>query len=340
MRERIKVLVKAIIVSLVFLPFSTGAQPKILNIGTHAVGTFFNVVGSSVAAVISKHTPIQVKVMPIGIGGWMPRMVTGEMDLGVLNSTDARWAYFGLEQYEEMSKGKGFPIRLLLTGIYNDISILVRGDLPVEKSSQLKGLRIAAGFSKAPACHLQATAVLANGDLTWKDVKLIPVDGPGAAVKAVIEGRADAAGTATVGMPDVEELAAKRGARFVALDPSPEAQARTLKVYPDGWLNLVKGGKYTGVEKDSWLLRYEIYIVAREDLPNEVVRTILETLWNYHTELQTYHKKFQEEWSREGYASKKLTIPYHPAAVAFLKEKGLWTKELESKQKELLEKKK
>ena len=338
MKRRLKLLVKVIAVGLVLLPISTFAQPKILNIGTHPVGTFFNVVGNSIGAVISKHAPLRAKVMPVGISSWMPRMVTGEMDLGVLNSTDARWAYFGLEHYKKMSKGRGFPIRLLLTGICNDVSIVVRGDLPVEKPSQLKGLRIAAGFSKAPACQLHPTAVLANGGLTWDDVKLVPVPAPGAAVRAVIEGRADAAGSATTGMPAVEELAAKRGARFISLDPSPEAKARTLRIYPDGWFNLVKGGTYTGVDKDSWLLRYEIYIVARKDLPDEIVRTILETLWDHHSELQNYHKKFKE-WSREGYASKKLVIPYHPAAVKFLKERGLWTKELDLRQKELLAKK-
>jgi len=334
-----ELLVKVVIVCLLIPPTSALAQPKILNIGTHPVGTFFNVVGNSMGAVISKHTPMRAKVMPVGISSWMPRMVTGEMDLGVLNSTDARWGYFGLERYKKMSKGRGFPIRLLFTGICNDVSIVVRGDLPVEKSSQLKGLRIAAGFAKAPACQLQPTAVLANGGLTWDDVKLVPVPAPGAAVKAVIEGRADAAGTATTGMPAVEELAAKRGARFISLNPSPEAKARTLRVYPDGWFNLVKGGTYTGVDKDSWLLRYEIYIVVRKDLPDEVVRTILETLWDHHSELQTYHKKFKE-WLPEGYASKKLVISYHPTAVKFLKENGLWTKELDLRQKELLAKKK
>ena len=198
--------------------------------------------------------------MPVGIGSWMPMMVTDEIDLGVLNSTDARWGYLGIKRYKKISRGKGFPIRLLFTGLCNDVSIVVSGKCPASKSSELKGLSIAAGFAKAPACQLQTTAVLADGGLTWKDVKLVPVAAPGAAVKAVLEGRADAAGTATTGMPAVEELAAKKGARFISLDPSPEAKARALRVYPDGWFHLVKGGKYAGVEKDTWLLRYEIYM--------------------------------------------------------------------------------
>lgn len=323
------------LLGLIATPMSAMAQAKVINIGTHPVGTFFHLVGNAVGALITKHTDIKAKVMPVGIGSWMPMMVTGEMDLGVLNSTDARWGYLGIKRYKKISRGKGFPIRLLFTGLCNDVSIVVSGKCPAKKSSELKGLSIAAGFAKAPACQLQTTAVLANGGLTWKDVKLIPVAAPGAAVKAVLEGRADAAGTATTGMPAVEELAAKKGARFISLDPSPEAKARALKIYPDGWFNLVKGGKYAGVDKDTWLLRYEIYIVARKNLPDSLVKKILEVMWDYNNELPSYHKKFKQ-WHREGYASKKLTIPYHPAAVKFLKSKGLWNEKLEEEQKELL----
>jgi len=327
-----------VLVGLIATPMSAMAQAKVINIGTHPVGTFFHLVGNAVGALITKHTDIKAKVMPVGIGSWMPMMVTGEMDLGVLNSTDARWGYLGIKRYKKISRGKGFPIRLLFTGLYNDVSIVVSGKCPAGKSSELKGLSIAAGFAKAPACQLQTTAVLVNGGLTWKDAKLIPVAAPGASVKAVLEGRVDAAGTATTGMPVVEELAAKKGARFISLDPSPEAKARALKIYPDGWFNLVKGGKYAGVDKDTWLLRYEIYIVARKNLPDSLVKKILEVMWDYNSELPSYHKKFKQ-WHRDGYASKKLTIPYHPAAIKFLKSKGLWNEKLEGEQKGLLAKK-
>lgn len=319
-------------------PAPTPVLPETVSIGTHPIGSFFNVVGSAVATITSNHTPMKATVLPVGISSWMPSMVTKEMDLGVLNSTDAGWGYLGSESYEELSGGEGFPIRLLLTGICNDVSIVVSGDCPAKKSSDLKGLSIAAGFAKAPACQLQATAVLANGGLTWDDVKLVPVAAPGASTTAVLEGRADGAGTSAVGMPAVTELAAKKGARFIALDPSPEARARTEEAYPDGLLHLVKGGTWPGVDEDSWLLRYEIYIVCHEDFPDEAAYEIIKAMWDYNDELPAIHTKFAE-WTPETFASKKLTVPYHPAAVEFLKEKGLWSTELEAMQKELLSKK-
>lgn len=309
--------------------------PPIINIGTHPVGNFFHIVGTAVGAVTEKHTTMKTKVMPVGITAWMPMMVSKEMDLGVLNSTDSKWGYFGAEAYKVLSKGQGFPLRLVVTGICNDISMGVVGNSPVKKLTDLKGRSIAAGFAKTPAAQLTATAGLANAGLTWDDVKLVPVAAPGDAIKAVMEGRADAFGTSSVGMPDVADFNAKTGGYFLSFDPSPEAKARALKAYPDGLLNLVKGGIWPGIPKDTWFLRYEIYVVARKDLPEEVAYQIIKALSDYNKELAPFHPKFSE-WTPETLASKNLTTPYHPGSIRFLKEKKLWTGDLEERQKALL----
>jgi TRAP transporter TAXI family solute receptor len=312
------------------------AGPTIIRIGTHPVGAFFNVVGNGVGKVVGAHTPLKTKVVPLsGPGAWMPMMVTGEIDLGVANGTDSNWGYLGKEAFKGISKGKGFPVRLVLTGIYNDISVATAKDTGIKTLKDLRGKRVAAGFSAAPSCQYQFMAALANAGLTIDDVKVVPVAGPPPAAKALIEGRADATGTATTGMPDIRELDAKRGAILLGFDPSPEAKERALKIYPHGWLNLVKGGKFPGVEVDTWLLRYEIYVLSRADLPDDTAYTIIKAMWDYNSDLGPIHPKFKE-WERENYASKLLLVPYHPGAVKFLKEKGLWSDELQKRQTELL----
>jgi uncharacterized protein len=323
--------------SLVWSSRESSAQqvPSIINIGTHPVGSFFHIIGTALGAVTEKHTSMKTKVMPVGITAWMPMLTTKEMDLGVLNSTDAKWGYFGLEAYKELSQGRGFPMRLILTGICNDISMGVTGNSPIKKFADLKGKRIAAGFAKTPAVQLQAAAALANAGLTWDDVKLVPVASPSDAAKAVMDGKADASGSNTVGMPDLTDFNAKTGGYLLSFDSSPDARARTLKMYPDGMLNLVKGGIWPGVPKDSWLLRYEIYVVARKEFPEEAAYQIIKAMWDFNKELPPFNPKFAE-WTPDTLVSKNLTTPYHPGSIKFLKEKKLWTRELEDKQKALL----
>jgi len=311
--------------------------PKVINVGTHAPGAFFNVIGTAVGTVVGKHTAMETKVNPLGgPGAWMPMMVTKEIDVGVCNIWDAWKGYLGEEAYEKLSDGKGFPIRLILTGICNDISIGAAGDTGIKTLKDLRGKKVAAGYAKVPSCQYQVKAALANAGLTIDDVKVVPVAAPPPGVKAVLEGKADAAGTVTTGMPAWAEVVAKRGGGILlSYDPSPEAAAKSYEYWPCGWLNLIKGGIYPGVDVDTWLMRYEVYTLCREDLPDNAVYEIIKAMWDYNSELPPIHPKFKE-WTPEAFASKKLYCPYHPGSIKFLKEKGLWTSELEKAQKELL----
>ncbi len=100
--------------------------PPILNIGTHPVGAFQNVVGAAAAIVVGKHTPMKATVRPMaGPAAWMPLVATGEVDLGITTNWDAEKGYLGESVYGKLSKGKGFPIRLIAISVCNCGSLIV-----------------------------------------------------------------------------------------------------------------------------------------------------------------------------------------------------------------------
>jgi TRAP transporter TAXI family solute receptor len=214
------------------------------------------------------------------------------------------------------------------------LGTVVSGKCPAKTIPELKGLRVCGRYANVPTALIAQEGALANGGLTWDNVKVVPVPHPGAAVKAVIEGRADAA-WASSGMPAVRELAAKRGARFLSLDTSAAAMARSEKVYPYGFPKLYKAGSIPGVDVDTWLSGIEVYILCRSDLADDVVYAINGALWNNYKELGSFHPLFKS-WNQKSFVSRKPFTPYHPGAVKFLKEKGLWSDELIARQKELL----
>ena len=43
-----------------------------------------------------------------------------------------------------------------------------------------------------------------------------------------------------------------------------------------------------------------------------------------------------KDWTRERAATAEVTIPYHPAAVQFYKEKGVWSARMDESQRKLL----
>jgi len=313
--------------------------PRAINIGTHGVGSFFNIVGTGVAKIVGKYTPMQTKVNPMGGPvAWMPMMVSGEVDLGVCNIWDASKGYMGERTYDKLSAGKGFPVRLLTTGGVFNPYIVAAGSSDIKTIPDLKGKRVAAGFSKVPSVQDRFLGMLANGGLTMEDIKLVPVVAPGPSVRAVTEGKADAAGGAATGMALITELSSKRGARALPLDPSEAAMKRLKEYWPFGWAAKVKGGTDPGIKEDTYLLEHELYVLVRADLQDDAVYEIWEAMWDHNAELRKIHPKF-DRWTTKSYISKTLACPYHSGSVKFLKAKGLWTKEMDKAQNELLQKK-
>jgi TRAP transporter TAXI family solute receptor len=314
------------------------ALPKTISIATHPLGSMFNIIGTAAASVINNHTPIRATVKPMtGPVAWYPLLETKEVDLGVENNWDAEKGYLGESAYEKLSKGKGFPVRLLAITIPNSISLVVASDSGITKISDLKGKRVAGNFP-TPSLQAQTEGILANGGLSFADVKVVPVASPPDGVRAVIEGRADASGTATLGMPVIEELNARRGARFLPLDPSPAAVKRTKAKYPGYLTKVAPGPGKTGIDKEMYLWGYDIYLVCREDLPEEVVYEITRALWENYKDFAPVHTLLKD-WTPDKFVTKEALIPYHPGAIKFYREKGVWTKEMETLQKELLAKK-
>lgn len=313
--------------------------PSILNIGTHPVGSFFNVVGTAVATVVGKHTPMKTTVKPMaGPAAWYPLVVTQEIDLGILNNWDGEKGYLGESVYGKLSKGKGFPVRLIAISVNNAIGLAVGVDSGIYKYLDLKGKRVA-GNLPTPSLQLQTEALLANGGVGWSEITPIPVSSVAEGVKVVIEGRSDASATCTIGMPIIEELQAKKGARILPLDPSPEAIKRTMEKFPGYPIKVTPGPGRTGVEKEQYLWAYDIYLIGREDLSDEAAYHIAKALWEHHKDLGSIHVLLKD-WTPERFLTKEALIPYHPGAIKFYKEKGVWTDEMAKLQEALLAKKK
>lgn len=312
--------------------------PEILNIGTHPVGSFFNIVGTATATVVGKYTPMKTTVKPMaGPSAWYPLLASQEIDLGVLNNWDAEKGYLGESVYEKLSKGKGFPVRLVAISVNNAIGFIVSANSKIYKYSDLKGKKVAGNYP-TPSLQLQTEALLANGGLKWADIIPIPVSSITEGVKAVIEGRADAANV-TIGTPIIEELHAKSGARFLALDVSPEAVKRTKEKFPGYPFTVTPGPGRTGIEKEQAMWAYDIYVVGREDLSEEVAYQIVKAMWENYKDFAPIHVLLKN-WTQERFVSREALIPYHPGAVKFYKEKRVWTEEMTKLQETLLAKKK
>jgi len=306
--------------------------PRSAMLATHAVGSLYNAMGTGIATVLSRHTPILVRVQPYaGPPAWLPAMDKGETDMGVLTGADAVTSYKGIVLYKKPFKNT----RVLVVGGAVQLGFYVQKDSDIQTVTDLKGKRIPAGYPGTPIVRLSSTAALASAGLTYADIVEVPVSDLMAGARAFMEGRTDT-GWHAIRSPAVEEANARKGGvRFIDVVSTPEGAKKMGDVYPGSYPSVLKKGSATGIVKDTWVLTNDVYLVASKELSDEAAYEVVKALWENNKELGEAYSALRA-WVPGRMVSKEAYIPYHPGAIKFFKEKGKWGKEMDALQAKLL----
>lgn len=302
--------------------------PRSATLATHAVGSLYNAMGTGIATVLSRHTPMTVRVQPFaGPPAWLPSMNTGETDMGVLTGADAVTSYKGIRLYKKPFKNT----RVLIVGGALQLGFYVPKDSSIKTVKDLKGKRIPTDYPGTPIVKLSSTAALATAGLSYKDIVKVPVSDLMAGARAFLEGRTDA-GWHAVRSPAVKEANARRGGiRFLSVVSTPEGAKKMAEVYPGSYPSVMKAGSSTGILTDTWVLTNDIYLVVSKDFPEEAAYQVAKALWDHNKELGKAYRGLRS-WRPGRMVSKAAFIPYHPGSIKFFKEKGKWNKDMDALQ--------
>ena len=319
-----------------------GAQgtsfPKLVNIGTNSPGTVFYALGSGLAKVVSAAAPFQMGVQPYtGTSTFLPLLNSGELDFGVINAVDTGLAYQGPQRLKVGGRNP-FPhvinTRLAMRGAPQMISLLVIKDSPFRSIHDLKGKRVTGEYPAHLAAWVGMFGALASAGLTWSDIKVVPVPAVNEGLDALVQGRADLSFHA-LNAAKVKEADATRGVRHLSIDCSPQGQERLKTAVPGYYPRNVKPGEATAVVEETCAIAYDLYLVTHRGLPNVVVYATLNAIWENIDKLPPLHPGFKE-WTRERAVDPGVTTPYHPGAVQFYRERGLWSIKMDDVQQKLL----
>jgi uncharacterized protein len=312
--------------------------PRSVTLATNPAGTVFYALGSGLAKVISGATPIEAVVQPYtGTSTFLPLANSGEVDFGVVNAVDMALSYQGPERLKVGGRNP-FPhtpnVRLVMRGSPLLVGLLVRKDSPIKTIHDIKGKRLTGEYPAHLAVWYNMFGFLASAGMTWDDVKVVPVPAVNDGVDALVQGRTDVSMHA-LNSAKVREADAAVGVRHISLDCSPEGENRLRKAVPGYYPRRLKAGEAAAVVEDSCVNAYDIYFLTHKASPDLVVSTVLKGVWDNIEKLPPLHPQFKE-WTRERAVSADVTMPYHPAAVQFYKEKGLWSGKVDETQKKLL----
>ena len=207
----------------------------------------------------------------------------------------------------------------------------------VKAAADLKGKRVT--FVKgAPALNQNMEAFLAFGGLSWQDVQKVEVPGWGQSVDAVINGQADAVWGSTVSSKYAQLVASPQGLFFPPLPHGDKAAwERAHKVAP-WWIpskveTVIPGYKGAAPYEGS-NFPYPLFVSTNE-APEDLAYGLTKGVMENYADLKDAGP------SMDGYqlGSQKLSFifPYHPAAIRYFKEKGVWQSEHDKHNAGLLE---
>jgi hypothetical protein len=90
---------------------------------------------------------------------------------------------------------------------------------------------------------------------------------------------------------------------------------------------------YQGQDKEVNVFGLSTYLVAATRLPDDVVHKVVKALFDNIAEFHAFHAEAKEWTLAEAVSDPK--IPYHPGAIRYFKEKGVWSADLDKTQAEL-----
>ena len=308
---------KLFFAALLSTPLAAVAQ--VVALGTTQAGATFQL-STGIAKVVSDKGGMQMRTQPMaGAAQYAPLVNRGDVEFGMSNVPELHY----LTKGEVITEGKPNPeLRMAarLVPWYN--GLIVKKDSPIKTIKDLKGQPMPAGFPGNPLGKVLITGYLANGGLTFDDTRQVPVPAFPRMWDAFKQ-QQTAASIATIGMSQLQELqAALNGVRFISFDPSPSAVAAMQKHVPNSYVVEVKPGPgKIGIDAPTNMLVYDYALWVNAKVKNDVVTKVVETLYSNPADIKATSPLWAEFDPAQ--MGRDVGIPYHPAAAAFYKSKGI-----------------
>jgi len=307
----------------------SGANPGInpgkrqfLSMGTAPVGGAFPVVGGAVAEVLNEHKgTFDWKVQAKGTKGSQEnirRLDSGELQLALSNAAITYFAVRGESGWE-----KAYDVRSIVTLAPNVALFIARADSGIQKISDLKGKRVIVGPSGA-GFEMFVKPVVEEHGVKWDEFTQLNATQSGA-VDMLGDRAADAAFLGgAVPTASITQATSTFNVRFVPFDE--DARQRLIEKYPFFHPATIPSGTYKGLDQDFQGLNVgSMHLITSADQNEDLVYELTKSIWENRAEIAAKHPAGKA--INETNAARRTGTEYHPGAIRFYEEAGIWPEE-------------
>ncbi|CAN0488136.1 unnamed protein product [Ectocarpus sp. 12 AP-2014] len=302
--------------------------PGTMTWTAYDVGSQGHSEASAIADAFGKAYSTRIRIQPAGsaIGRLQP-LVSGRADYAYL-ATESFFATEGIYDFSERRWGPQ-DIRAV-AGRPSTFGVPSAANANIHTLEDLRGQRVAY-VAGNPSVNVKCDAILAFAGLSRDDVEAVMFPTHGAAMSSLVEDRADATCTTTTASQLYELEESSRGIRWVDIPADDEeGWARMNQVAPvfQSFRETIGAGLSEASPANMLAYRYPI-IVAMADRDDEEVYQLIKGLDEsydlYRDATAAIHR-----WAIEDSGVPPIDIPFHPGAIRYMKEKGLWSEEMQT----------
>jgi uncharacterized protein len=304
--------------AVLFPPIGSAAAKKYLSLGTGNPGGTYYFLGAGFASIFNKYIP-GVRVIAESTAAAEENfnlVMRKKMDLGITSCNVVRAA---------ADKNTDFsPIRLLAMGHTSDHHWFVRKESPIKGMGDFRGRKVSVGQPGSGTLIMSRWIMEACG-LSFHDFKPAYLSFT-ESVTAIKDETVDV-GLIAAGYPvaSLLDLSRQLPLRLITYTPK-ELEAVFVKI-PYLVKIIIPAGTYTGVVTDTITDGSPAFLGCRSDLHEDLAYQLMKALYEHSAERDAIHPQ-AKQWSPEnifrGADFVAQYFPFHPGAVKYLKERGLW----------------
>jgi TRAP transporter TAXI family solute receptor len=297
-------------------PWKSGDSVELIMASGGVGGTYYPLAGG-IAKLWKDAIPgVNVTVQATGASVANIRLLgKKEVDLALVQNDIATYGRTGAESFAE--RKERYTNYLAIGALYAEpVQIVVPSNSPVRRIEDLKGKTVVVGAA-ASGTELASRQILEAYGLTFTDLKPLFL-GFSEGATALRENSTDAlimvSGIPNAALADVQTVTA---IRVLPID------VKKLRKEHGFYVKFVMpAGTYKDLNSDVAVVALKAMLVVRDEIPSQLVYEMTKALFEKATTIgHAKAREFNVKHSADG-----VTIPFHPGAARFLREKGIEVK--------------
>lgn len=298
---------------------ASGPKTEFLSIGTAPVGGAFFPVGGALAGALNSTKDVNhweaTAEATKGSQENILRLASGDMEFAVSNSAISYFAYKGEEGWD-----KPQPIAAVMTLAPNVAMFIANKSSGLKTIPDLKGKRVVVGPSGAGFEYFLKPLLAANG-VKWDEITPL-YNTQSAAVDMLSDGAAAAAFLGgAVPTASITQAATSMDVQFIPFDP--KATEELINAYPFFQRQIVKPDTYKGQTEPLDAMDVgSMHFITSTDQNEDLVYRVTKTLWEKRDVVVSSHAAGKAINPKN--VIRDTGIPFHPGAIRFYKEIGIW----------------